>query len=255
MFMDKKDRLISNLLIQLNKDGITEKEKGIIGNKLAMAIIKLTKNSELVKRMIDAEKIKIESRQAEEKEFLFDKELLFEDIVSFYYSNSVSTEFGNRKVSPKLTISELLLMGAVFKSITIQHKGFADKKIDEMLRRYSGTDKQSKRVRDAMKNEIYLSSAFGFYIEEIYNSIKEQIAILLGTSFMGLDEIDFNLQKAYKETLASFPLVGKEIKRRRKISECSADEDCILLFGCGDESDDLFSILNKKEEYYAVKNR
>lgn len=254
MFNAKKDRLISNLLTQLNNDNITEQEKGAISNKLSMAIIPITRTLNLAQAMINTDNDKIKDRQLSGKGFLFDRELLFEDIINFYYKNSICDALGYREVSSKLTISELLLMGGVFNSILGQHQKFTNDKINLISKKNKGTDRQTERVIISAKSEIYFSSVFGLYIEEIHESIKEQIAISLGVTANDLDKVDFNLLKAYKESSNSFPLVSKEINRRNNTKGCSTYEDCILLFRCGDESDKLTSILEDNYGRIAVKN-
>jgi hypothetical protein len=257
MFAINSNRLISELLVKLNDEDIPRSERDYLSNSLSIAVLEVTKNLKVAQKIIEDEKEKIKIREIKKTRYLFDKELVLEDIISFYYEKSFLGEDGNRTLSRDLTLSELSLMLVAFESFRDQYSLDNEKEVEKYAKRqFNG-----KVTGMAGVVMLYIASTqadkLREYFDNICVSIKKEIYKyrevpsddLEEENFPGIKAIEpvFDLKGLKKQATNRFKLVKNALKDRRKNGMPNAEDDYELLSRCGDESYELKEALNRSE--------
>lgn len=240
--LKKEKTLFSQELLKEKREALAKREAIAVRNKLACLMVEMTRNDDIAKRIITEDQRIIDVRGATDK-YLFDRELTFEDVVSFYYDNSNLDDNEIREINSNLTISELLLLLGSIGSIIESHIYRRD--VIECL--FSGAYGSEKVADMTSINELVASAGdeeiFIAYLQELNDSLLERLSIFLGLKEKdSLYVVDFDLSKAINLTISSFPLVEKEIKRRENPDTESIDRDILLLYSCGDNSKKLRNV-------------
>lgn len=236
----KEKKLFSQTLIKREKDLNSQREYKELSNKLTMLMLEMTKDIEIARNILFFETAKIESRGID-SDYLFDTELTFEDIISYFYDNSILSDDSDRIINSELVLSELLLIYGVFNSILNSHVSTSEFINRQIPHLNIDPSPLSPIKRSQFSIELSKEKSFIQYLKEIEDILLLEIANSLGFDTKeSLFNKSFDLNAAVNSTTKSFKLVSEEIKRRNNSVDESVDEDFILLYSCGDTSKSFF---------------
>ena len=244
MFFAKGKILISDILVELANDSLSENRKKPLRNSLSVKMLNITNSSAIVTHILKSENEKIAVRGNKKEDYLFGKERTLEEAISFYYENSFINEKGNLELKKHLLFTELVLMFGVFKVLYEKYAREARVETQRILkvRAQAGIciDGDSAEELDELCKSHENMAALKAHLDMICNSIRKERMDVMGLtaadSSVSLDDLEesVNLVSSYRDTMNSFPLIKKQLIAFNQYEDSYVINGLELLKSCGD---------------------